>query len=41
MVEVVKGIETLPKVVGVGITKVPTDEGGGGGRIPPLVVVVT
>jgi hypothetical protein len=40
MVEVVKGIRSLPEVVGVETIVVLTDEGGRGGRMPPAVVVV-
>jgi hypothetical protein len=40
VVEVVKGIEPLPKVVGVWIDVVLTGRGGGGGTTPPPATVI-
>jgi hypothetical protein len=40
VVKVVKGIGPLSEVMGVRKNEVLTSEGGGGGRIPPLVVVL-
>jgi hypothetical protein len=41
VVESIKGIRPFPEVVGVRKIEVLTGEGGGGGRMPPLVVSLT